>query len=82
MKERQKGGESIRTFTASAEQSEEEIKFSEVLSSVAEEHGIESPQFIALAYVMNKASYVFPPFGGRKGKVRLFAYFSWTWTLS
>ena len=48
------------------DQTEEEIKFSEVLSKIAEAHGLESPTTVALAYVLNKAPYVFPIVGGRK----------------
>lgn len=47
-------------------QSEADIKISEALTKVAEEHGVESPQVIALAWVMSKAPYVFPLIGGRK----------------
>lgn len=39
---------------------------SEALATVAAEHGIESVTAIALAYVMAKASNVFPLVGGRK----------------
>lgn len=49
--------------------SETEAKYSEVLSKIAEEHGLESVTTIALAYVMSKAPYVFPIVGGRKVEV-------------
>lgn len=54
----------------SSDQTEEEAKFSLVLSEIAEKHGLKSPTTIALAYVMNKAPYVFPIVGGRKVEVR------------
>lgn len=53
----------------SSEQSEEEAKVSLVLSNIAERHGLKSPTTVALAYVMNKAPYVFPIVGGRKVEV-------------
>ena len=53
----------------SSEQSEEEAKVSLVLSNIAERHGLKSPTTVALAYVMNKAPYVFPIIGGRKVEV-------------
>ncbi|KAK2052655.1 aldo/keto reductase [Colletotrichum caudatum] len=49
-------------------QSDEERKASEVLEQIAKEHGTESVQQIALAYVMQKARYVFPVVGGRKAE--------------
>jgi aryl-alcohol dehydrogenase-like predicted oxidoreductase len=51
------------------DQTEEEIRFSAVLSSIAERHGLASPTTIALAYVLDKAPYVFPIVGGRKVEV-------------
>jgi aryl-alcohol dehydrogenase-like predicted oxidoreductase len=51
------------------ELSETETKYSEVLSKVAEEHGLESVTTIALAYVMSKVPYIFPIVGGRKVEV-------------
>lgn len=65
LEERKKNGESLRKFFG-AEQSENEIKISEALCKVAEEHGIENPTAVALAYVMAKAVNVFPIVGGRK----------------
>jgi aryl-alcohol dehydrogenase-like predicted oxidoreductase len=62
---RQKSGETIRPMWGS-EQTEEERKMSEALEEVAAEHGTESIQQIALAYVMQKARSVFPIVGGRK----------------
>ena len=48
------------------EQSDNEVKMSEALETVASEHGIESVTAVALAYVMSKAPNVFPIVGGRK----------------
>ncbi|EFQ28939.1 aldo/keto reductase [Colletotrichum graminicola] len=62
---RQKAGEGLRC-TFGPNQSDEERKASEVLEQIAKEHGTESIQQIALAYVMQKARYVFPVVGGRK----------------
>ena len=47
-------------------QNENEVKMSEALEKVANEHGLESPTAVALAYVMAKAPNVFPIVGGRK----------------
>jgi aryl-alcohol dehydrogenase-like predicted oxidoreductase len=52
------------------ELSEDEAKYSEVLAKIAEEHQIESVTTIALAYILQKAPYVFPIIGGRKVEVR------------
>ncbi|KAF9876539.1 hypothetical protein CkaCkLH20_05947 [Colletotrichum karsti] len=63
--EREKAGEGLRGMFGPG-QSEEHRKASEVLEEVAKEVGTESIQQIALAYVMQKAHYVFPIVGGRK----------------
>ncbi|EXF79298.1 aryl-alcohol dehydrogenase AAD14 [Colletotrichum paranaense] len=65
LEERKKAGEGLRAMFG-GDQSEDQRKASEVLEEVAKEHGIESIQQIALAYVMQKARYVFPIVGGRK----------------
>lgn len=64
--ERKAKGEGLRsTFTPG--QSDEEEKMSEALEKVAAELGIEGNiQAVAIAYVMQKAQYVFPIIGGRK----------------
>ncbi|KAK2010715.1 aldo/keto reductase [Colletotrichum eremochloae] len=62
---RHKAGEGLRC-TFGPNQSDEEVKASEVLEQIAKEHGTASIQQIALAYVMHKARYVFPIVGGRK----------------
>ena len=69
MEERKSKGEGLRTMGAGSEQTEEEVKFSQVLSDIAEKRGLESPTTIALAYVLNKAPFVFPIIGGRKVEV-------------
>lgn len=58
--------EKLRSFRDGPGQTEDEIKFSEVLGDIAEEHGVESLTTICLAYVMSKTPYVFPIIGGRK----------------
>lgn len=50
----------------SGEQNENEEKISAALEKVANEHGLESPTAVALAYVMAKTPRVFPIVGGRK----------------
>jgi aryl-alcohol dehydrogenase-like predicted oxidoreductase len=45
---------------------ENEIKMAEALEKVAQEHGIESPTAIALAWLLQKTPYVFPIIGTRK----------------
>jgi len=65
LEERKKKGEGLRSFPGTS-QTEDEVKMSEALCKVAEEHGIESPTAIALAYVMSKTPNVFPIVGGRK----------------
>ncbi|CAI4297372.1 CFA_G0006510.mRNA.1.CDS.1 [Saccharomyces cerevisiae] len=66
MEERKKNGEGLRTFVGGPEQTDAEIKISEALAKVAEEHGTESVTAIAIAYVRSKAKNVFPLVGGRK----------------
>ncbi|EED14268.1 aryl-alcohol dehydrogenase Aad14, putative [Talaromyces stipitatus ATCC 10500] len=67
LEERKSKGESLRKiFGSTGEQSKKEFKISEALAKVAEEHGMDSVQAIALAYVMSKAPRVFPIVGGRK----------------
>lgn len=63
---RKQRGEPLRKMLGPAEQTETEIKVSEALAKVAEEHGIDSVTAIALAYVRAKAPNVFPLVGGRK----------------
>ncbi|KAF2145399.1 uncharacterized protein K452DRAFT_119511 [Aplosporella prunicola CBS 121167] len=65
IEERKKRGEGLRSMGGS-EQTEDEVRISEALGKVAEEHGVESVTAVALAYVMAKAPYVFPIVGGRK----------------
>ena len=62
---RHKAGEGLRAMWGS-EQTEDERKASEALEAVAAEHGVDSIQQVALAYVLQKARNVFPIIGGRK----------------
>ncbi|KAJ7062821.1 Aldo/keto reductase [Mycena amicta] len=48
------------------ERTEDEVKMSRALEKVAGEVGAKSIQAVAIAYVMQKAPYVFPVIGGRK----------------
>ncbi|CAI5020421.1 AVN_HP_G0099620.mRNA.1.CDS.1 [Saccharomyces cerevisiae] len=66
MEERKKKGEGLRTFFGTSEQTDMEVKISEALLKVAEEHGTESVTAIAIVYVRSKAKNVFPLVGGRK----------------
>lgn len=68
LQERQSKGEGIRTsFQAVPDQTPEEAAVGEALAKVAAEHGDDvSYTAVALAYVMSKASNVFPIVGGRK----------------
>lgn len=64
---RKAAGDGIRAmFTDGPELSEAEVKISAALAEVAAEHGIKSLTAVALAYVMSKASNVFPLVGGRR----------------
>jgi aryl-alcohol dehydrogenase-like predicted oxidoreductase len=65
IEERKKKGEGLRSMFG-ADQTEAEVKMSEALEKVAEEHNIKSITAVALAYVMAKAPNVFPLVGGRK----------------
>ncbi|KAJ1047254.1 hypothetical protein FZC27_8065g5183 [Saccharomyces cerevisiae] len=65
MEERKKNGEGLRTFVGGPEQTELEVKISEALNKIAEEHGTESVTAIAIAYVRSKAKKCFP-IGWRK----------------
>ncbi|KZL63589.1 aryl-alcohol dehydrogenase aad14 [Colletotrichum incanum] len=65
LEERRKAGEGLRSMFG-PDQTDDQLKASEILEQVAKEHGTESIQQIALAYVMQKARYVFPIVGGRK----------------
>jgi aryl-alcohol dehydrogenase-like predicted oxidoreductase len=65
LEERKKNNEGLRSIMG-AGQSDDEARMSDALCKVAEEHGIESPTTIALAYVLTKHPHVFPIVGGRK----------------
>jgi aryl-alcohol dehydrogenase-like predicted oxidoreductase len=62
---RKQQGEGLRSLMGGG-QTEEEEKISEALEKVGAEHGTENITTIALAYVMQKTSNVFPIVGGRK----------------
>ncbi|QHS71465.1 aldo/keto reductase [Saccharomyces paradoxus] len=66
VEERKKNGEGLRTFVGGPEQTDVEVRISEALAKVAEEHGTESVAAIAIAYVRSKAKNVFPLVGERK----------------
>ncbi|KIX00143.1 uncharacterized protein Z518_10280 [Rhinocladiella mackenziei CBS 650.93] len=63
---RKKQGEGLRKMVGTGQQSAAQEKMSAALEKVANEHGLESPTVIALAYVMRKTTNVFPIVGGRK----------------
>jgi len=63
---RKKQGEGLRTMMGPPEQTPQEEKISAALEKVANEHGLETPATIALAYVLQKTTNVFPIVGGRK----------------
>ncbi|CAI1661280.1 hypothetical protein SEUBUCD646_0N00110 [Saccharomyces eubayanus] len=57
MEEKKKSGESLRSFDGISERTKIEVKMSEVLSKVAEEHGTESVTAIAIAYVPKRGMF-------------------------
>lgn len=65
LERRRANGEDLRSLFG-AGQSDDARKVSQALESVAKEHGTESIQQVALAYVLHKAANVFPVVGGRK----------------
>lgn len=66
-KQRLESGEKGRTFqNADWMRNEDEKKMSAALEKVAKELGTEHITAVAIAYVMQKAPYVFPIIGGRK----------------
>lgn len=65
LEERKKNNEQLRGMFNS-EQSTQEEKISEALEKVAAQHGDVSITAVALAYVMQKTTRVFPIIGGRK----------------
>lgn len=54
IEERKKNNEGLRKMLDSGEQTEEQVKISAALEKVANEHSLESPTAVALAYVMAK----------------------------
>lgn len=64
---RRQTGEKGRTFNRpNWERTEDEKKMAAALEKVAKEVGTEHSSAVAVAYVMQKAPYVFPIIGGRK----------------
>ncbi|KAK7448804.1 putative aryl-alcohol dehydrogenase aad14 [Stygiomarasmius scandens] len=63
---RRETGEKGRTVQGPWERTEDEVKMSHALENVANELGAKSITSVAIAYVMQKAPYVFPIIGGRK----------------
>jgi aryl-alcohol dehydrogenase-like predicted oxidoreductase len=59
----QKGGQTLRWGT---EQTESERKYADALEKVGARHGVDSVQAVALAYVLQKTTNVFPVVGGTK----------------
>jgi aryl-alcohol dehydrogenase-like predicted oxidoreductase len=68
LEERKAGGDGLRQFGQARHtaQTDTEARISEALCKVGEEHGVESPTVIALAYVLGKTANVIPIVGGRK----------------
>ncbi|CAI4242016.1 CQS_1a_G0000900.mRNA.1.CDS.1 [Saccharomyces cerevisiae] len=66
IEERKKEGEGLRSFFGGSEQTDVEVRISEALLKVAEEHGIESVTAIAIAYVRSRAKNVFSSVEGGK----------------
>ncbi|KAF9461957.1 NADP-dependent oxidoreductase domain-containing protein [Collybia nuda] len=64
--ERRRSDEHGRTITGSWERNEDEVKISRALEKVATELGTKNVRAVAIAYVMQKAPYVFPVLGARK----------------
>ena len=64
---RRQSGEKGRTiYSSNWERSEDEKKMSRALEKVAKEVGAKSISAVAIAYVMQKTTHVFPIIGGRK----------------
>jgi len=65
LEERKKKGEGLRSIMGDG-QSEEQVKISEALDKIGQEHGGVSVTAVALAYALQASPYVFPLVGGRK----------------
>ncbi|KAL0060906.1 putative aryl-alcohol dehydrogenase aad14 [Marasmius tenuissimus] len=63
---RKQTGEGGRTLLGDWQRTPDEVAVSRALEKVAEEVGAKSITSVAIAYVMQKAAYVFPIIGGRK----------------
>ncbi|KAJ3813807.1 aryl-alcohol dehydrogenase [NADP+] [Lentinula lateritia] len=64
--QRKATGEKGRDMGAGWERNENEVKMSRALEKVAKEVGAKSITAVAIAYVMQRTTYVFPIIGGRK----------------
>ncbi|KAK7050833.1 putative aryl-alcohol dehydrogenase aad14 [Paramarasmius palmivorus] len=60
------GEEGRKTLGADWRRTDDEVKISRALEKVANEIGAKSVTAVAIAYVMQKTTYVFPILGGRK----------------
>lgn len=61
IEERKRKGETLRNMLGQSEQSETQVKMSEALEKVANEHGKDiTVTAVALAYALQKSPYVFP----------------------
>ncbi|KAK7019452.1 putative aryl-alcohol dehydrogenase aad14 [Paramarasmius palmivorus] len=65
-KKRLESGEEGRKMLSDWKRNEAEVKVSRALEKVAEEVGVKSITSVAIAYVMQKTTHVFPIIGGRK----------------
>ncbi|KAK1225912.1 putative aryl-alcohol dehydrogenase aad14 [Marasmius sp. AFHP31] len=63
---RKQSGEGGRTLLGDWQRTPDEVAVSRALEKVAEEVGAKSITSVAIAYVMQKATHVFPIIGGRK----------------
>jgi len=66
IEERKKQGEGMRSMMGNGDQNEQQVKMSEALEEVANEHKDATVTAVALAYALQAAPYVFPLVGGRK----------------
>ncbi|KAK7443169.1 putative aryl-alcohol dehydrogenase aad14 [Stygiomarasmius scandens] len=62
----EQAGQGRQAFPGAPRRTENEITMSNALEKVAEENGIKNVQAVAIAYLLQKTTYVFPIVGGRK----------------
>jgi aryl-alcohol dehydrogenase-like predicted oxidoreductase len=60
IEERKKQGEGMRSMMGNGDQNEQQVKMSEALEEVANEHKDATVTAVALAYALQAAPYVFP----------------------